>query len=96
MLTGCDPDAEEIDWVNIKLGHVLPEPQSKLMDVKTNADDELLVYVHKITENQYLEYQRWCENNWGYTIEKSFLGTNFDAYNSEGYYLSLSFTEVYL
>lgn len=93
MLTGCDPDAEEIDWINIKLGHVLPEPQSKLMDVKTNAEDELLVYVHKITENQYLEYQRWCENDWGYTIEKSFLGTNFDAYNSEGYYLSLSFTD---
>ena len=93
MLTACDPDAEEIDWVNIRLGHVLPEPQSKLMEVKTNSDDELLVYVHKISENQYLEYQRWCESEWGYTIEKSFLGTNFDAYNADGYFLSLSFTD---
>ena len=39
VLSACSPDAEEIDWVNIKLGHVLPEPQSNLMKILSNDDD---------------------------------------------------------
>lgn len=93
VLTACDPDAEEIDWANIKLGHVLPEPQSNLMKIVSNSEDNLLVYIHKMSENDYLEYQRWCENDKGFNIEIETVGTSFYAYNQEGYYLSLYFSE---
>lgn len=89
IFTACDPDAEEIDWENIKLGHILPEPQSNLMKIVSNDDDNLLVYVHKISENNYLEYQRWCEKDKGFNIEAELSGSLFNAYNQEGYYLSL-------
>ena len=92
-LTACDPDAEEIDWANIKLGHVLPEPQSSLMKIVSNSHDNLLVYIHKISENDYLEYQRWCENDKGFNIETETIGTSFYAYNQEGYYLSLYYSD---
>jgi len=93
MFTGCDPDAEEIDWINIKLGHVLPEPQSKLMKIVSNDEDDLLVYIHNISQNQYLEYQRWCEQDKGFNIDAESLGSSFYAYNQEGYYLSLFYSD---
>lgn len=89
IFTACNPDAEEIDWENIKLGHILPEPQSNLMEIVSNDDDNLLVYVHKISENDYLEYQRWCETDKGFSIEAELSGSLFSAYNQEGYCLSL-------
>ena len=63
LFTACDPDAEEIDWANIKLGHILPKPQSSLMKIVSNSEDNLLIYIHKMSENDYLEYHRWCEND---------------------------------
>lgn len=93
LLTACNPDAEEIDWVNIRLGYVLPEPQSNLMKIVSNDDEDLSVYVYKISQNQYLEYQRWCEQEKGFNIEIEVLGNSFDAYNEEGYYLSLYYND---
>lgn len=92
MFTGCDPDAEEIDWVNIKLGNILPEPQSKLMKIVSNDEDDLLVYIHNISQNQYLEYQRWCEQDKGFCIDTESLDSSFYGYNQEGYYLSLFYS----
>ncbi len=93
LLTACNPDAEEIDWINIRLGYVLPEPQSNLMKIVSNDDDDLLVYVYKISQNQYLEYQRWCEQEKGFDIEVEALSNSFYAYNGEGYYLSLYYND---
>ncbi|MBP3936204.1 MAG: hypothetical protein IK954_01305 [Clostridia bacterium] len=93
LFTACDPDAEEIDWANIKLGHVLPEPQSNLMKIVSNDDDNLLVYIHKVSENDYLEYQRWCEKDKGFNIETESIGSSFYAYNQDGYYLSLYYSD---
>lgn len=93
VLSACSPDAEEIDWVNIKLGHILPEPQSNLMKILSNDDETLSVYIHKISVNDYLEYQRWCEEDKGFNIETESIGTSFYAYNQDGYYLSLFYNE---
>lgn len=93
ILTACAPDAEEIDWANFKLGHVLPEPQSNLMKIVSNDDDNLLVYIHKVSENDYLEYQQWCEKDKGFNIETESIGTSFYAYNQDGYYLSLYYSD---
>ena len=93
MFASCALDAEVIDWVNIKIGHILPEPQSKLMKIVTNSDEDLLVYVHNISLNEYLEYQRWCEYDKGFSVEKETVGDSFYAYNEEGYYLTLYYVD---
>lgn len=93
LFTACSPDAEEIDWENIRLGQVLPEPKSNLMEIISNDDDSLVIYVHKTTENEYLEYQRWCENDKGFDVEREIIGTSFYAYNQEGYYLTLLYDD---
>ena len=93
LLTACNPNAEEIDWINIKLGYVLPEPQSNLMDIFSNDDEDLSVYVYKISKNQYLEYQRWCEKEKGFNIETETILDSFYAYNKDGYYLSLYYND---
>lgn len=94
VLAACNPNAEEVDWANIKLGHILPEPQSNLMNVISNGEDNLLVYIHKVSMNNYLEYQRWCENDKGFNVEAETIGTSFYAYNQEGYYLSLYYSDT--
>jgi hypothetical protein len=93
VLTACNPDAEEIDWINLRLGSALPEPQSNLMKIVSNDDNDLLVYIYKISQNQYLEYQRWCEQEKGFDIETETLSNSFYAYNGEGYYLSLYYND---
>ena len=93
-LTFCHPDAERIDWENIKLNKVIPEPQSKLMQIISNTENSLSIYVHKIKQNEYFEYQRWCENDKGFNIEPNNIGTNYEAFNQDGYHLSLSYDEL--
>ena len=93
VLSACTPDAEEIDWENIKLGHILPQPHSSLTKIISNDDDNLLVYIYKISENDYLEYQCWCEKEKGFNIESESIGTSFCAYNQDGYYLSLYYND---
>ena len=56
-LVACNPDAEEIDWENIELGEVLPEPQSNLMEILINDKERINVTICEITENDYLEYR---------------------------------------
>ena len=93
VFSACDHGAEEIDWVNIRLGYILPQPQSNLMEIISNDDNNLLVYVHNISQNDYLEYQRWCETDKGFNIDAEMTGNSFYGYNQDGYSLSLYYDE---
>ena len=93
-ITACgNPDAEEIDWINIRLGDVLPEPQSNLMEITSNDKDWLCVHIYDISENDYYEYVRLCEEEKGFTIEAKSIGDSFYAYNQQGYDLSLMYDD---
>lgn len=93
LLMFWDPDAEEIEWVNIRLGEIVPEPQSNMMKNLTNTEEELSVDVTKISQNQYLEYERWCEKDYGFNIEVENDSYSFRAYNSDGYHLELRYID---
>lgn len=90
----CDgPDVEEIDWINIRLGNVLPEPQSSMIEIFSNSDDYLSIYIHEMSENDYFEYVRWCEDDKGFSIDRENYSSSFSAYNSEGYFLDIYYNE---
>lgn len=89
-----EDNVEQIDGGNITLSKVLPEPQSNMMDLLHNGDDWLNVTVYDISENDYLEYVRWCKEDYGFTVDSDSFDDYFYAYNQEGYCLTLLYTET--
>ena len=89
-----DDNVEQIDWANITLSKVLPEPQSNKMDLLYNGDDWLSVTIHDISENDFLEYVRWCKEDYGFTVNCDSFEDYFYAYNQEGYCLTLCYTKA--
>lgn len=86
--------AEQIDWANITLSKVLPEPQSDMMELLYNGDDWLNVTIHDISENDFLEYIRWCKDDYGFTVDSDSFDGYFYAYNQDGYCVTLFYTET--
>lgn len=86
--------AEKIDWKNITLSKVLPEPQSNMMVLLYNGNDWLNVTVHDVSENDFLEYVRWCKDDYGFTVDSDSFDDYFYAYNKDGYCVTLFYTET--
>lgn len=64
------------------------------MDLLYNGDDWLSVTIHDISENDFLEYVRWCKEDYGFTVDCDSFEDYFYAYNQEGYCLTLLYTET--
>ena len=86
--------AEQINWKNITLSKILPEPQSDMMEILYNGEDWLSVTVHDISENDFLEYVRWCKENYGFAIDSDSFDDYFYAHNQDGYCLTLLYDET--
>ncbi len=86
--------AEQIDWANLTLSKLLPEPQSSMIVLLYNGDDWLNVTVHDISENDYLEYVRCCKEDYGFTLDSDSFDNYFYAYNKDGYCVTLFYTET--
>lgn len=83
------PEIKEVKWSVIFLGEVIPEPNSKKLDIHTNTSDELWMDVVDTSDEEYYEYITACKE-WGYTIDVEEDSKEYIAYNDEGYYLELS------
>lgn len=86
-LTACG--GETIVWENIALGYLLPEPPESKGDVHTNAADELWISINDLDSKQYNDYVEACKEM-GFTIDAESNSSSYQAYNAEGYELSLS------
>lgn len=91
--SGAD-QVEQTDWENLTLSKMLPEPQSDMMEILYNGQDWLSVTVHNISENDFLEYVRWCKEDYGFTVDCDSFEDYFYAYNQEEYCLTLLYTET--
>lgn len=80
-------------WNDIKLHEYLPEPKSKSADVILNSDELLSIDV-KASESDYNEYVKACIEM-GYTVDSSESDSIYSAFNSDGYDLSLYFSDDY-
>lgn len=86
--------AEQIDWENITLSNILPKPQSNIMEILYNGEDWLNVTIHNISENKYLEYVRWCKEDYGFTIDNDSFDSYFYAQNPAGYCVTLLYDKT--
>lgn len=82
---------ESINWTDIVLNEMLPKPKSNSAEIVTNDNDNLLIYIHKTSLEDYNEYVLSCEQM-GFTVEADKTSSTYEAYGSEGYRLELYFS----
>ncbi len=85
-------DTEKIVWDDIALGDIVPNPNGKKGKIYSNDDDYLSIYAHKISKSDYNAYVDVCVEA-GFTVEANKDEDSYNAYNQDGYELSLSYNE---
>lgn len=85
-------DADKLVWSDIVLADVVPEPKSHLGKVINNSAEHLSVYVYEIIISDYNEYIESCKSK-GFTVKAEESDHSYDAYNTDGYKLSLYYDE---
>lgn len=84
----CANDVETITWDDIVLGDMLPVPSSDKGEVHTNAADHLWMDIEGLSEKQFSDYIEECKVK-GFTVDAKYNSTSYEAYNGEGYKLTL-------
>lgn len=83
---------ETFDWPENGLSRIIPQPESDKGYIIVNYEDDFSLQVYDISQKDYEEYLEDCQNE-GFTID-SYNGTiNYNAYNEEGYYISLIYSD---
>ena len=83
---------EEFEWSEMKLSALLPTPESNIGQIYSNTKEQLNIHVHKTTEDDYEEYMAACQD-FGYNVECEEYNYSYDAFNTEGYCLRLSYDD---
>lgn len=83
---------DAIKWSIIFMGDMIPEPNSKTIEIHDNEEDDLWINVHNTSETEYYEYIVACKEL-GYTVGMDETPIGYSAYNEEGYHLDLSYNK---
>ena len=87
-----EKSGEKIDWSDLVLGDMLPEPKINNGKLTMDSEDSLYVSIYKMSKSNFKEYISDCKEL-GYTVESQKTGTSYSAYNEDGYLLSLLYLE---
>lgn len=79
---------EKIVWDDIILGDMLPEPPANKGEIHTNSADDLWVDINDLSDKQFNDYVDACKEK-GFTVDAESNSYSYNAYNAEGYKLSL-------
>ena len=85
---GCA--GEKIVWEEMILGEQLPKPPLDKGEIHFNNPDDLWVDIVGVSDKQYFDYTEACKEK-GFTIDYNANSISYEAYNAEGYKLSLSY-----
>lgn len=75
-------------WSDLLLGEYLPEAKKGVLDTGSNLDDYLSITIKKTNSRYYHNYKDECIKM-GYTIESKENGDRYEAFNEQGYELSI-------
>lgn len=89
---GNRSNVEKINWSNLILGEFIPVPASDVGEIITNTEDSLLVYISKISTEQFYDYIKSCKEK-EFTVDEEQLTSSYTAFNKSGYKLSLYYTK---
>ena len=79
---------EKIVWDDIILGDMLPEPPANKGEIHTNSANDLWIDINDLSDKQFNDYVDACKEK-GFTVDAESNSSSYDAYNAEGYKLSL-------
>lgn len=82
---------EKVKWSSLNLGNHLPEPTKGKVDVGSDLEDILMLSIDDVKKSYYEKYLEMCIEK-GYTIESKKSGTRYEAFNNEGYELSIYYS----
>lgn len=80
---------EKIVWSDMVMGEMLPEPPANRGDIYSNNIETLSVDINDVSEKEYAEYVEDCKEE-GFDIDLTSDGSSYEAYNKDGYRLSLN------
>lgn len=92
MLLSLVSCGSTFEWPDTDIAATLPIPPSNAGKIGSNSNDHLSVTVEDAVLTDYNTYLDSCKER-GYTIEPEVTGTQYDAYNKEGYALHLYYNE---
>lgn len=79
-------ETETVDWSDMILGDVIPEPPSLKGTVEENSDDRLSLTLCEISDSAYSDYVDACIEM-EFTVDAEKESDSYSAYNAEGYKL---------
>ena len=81
---------EKFDWNEVEFCERLPKPKSNVGTIYSNDNDTLSIQVAKTSKSDYKAYVEECKFM-GYTVESENDGECYDAFDVDGYALSLDY-----
>lgn len=82
--------SSKLEWPNEGMAALLPNPNSKYGEVSVDTGQTLMIDVDKYSTEDYNRYVSDCKDK-GFTIDSKSTTYSYEAYNSEGYELRLSY-----
>lgn len=79
----------KIEWSKMRLAYMLPKSESNKGEIYENTDEELWIQLYKTSEDQFNDYISLCKDK-GFTVDANTTSISYEAYNSDGYSLDLS------
>lgn len=93
-VTACG-NAEKADgkkggfnWKEGSIANVLPHPETDKLEITTDDEESFYATVEDYSEEEYKSYVEKCKQK-GFEVDSKSDDMSFDAYNDEGYKLSL-------
>jgi RNA polymerase subunit RPABC4/transcription elongation factor Spt4 len=77
------------DWNTLVLCDVVPAPESNKGEIHTNTETKARISVSDVSDEEYRTYLNQCKE-YGFTVEGESDSYGYDAYNADGYKLSLT------
>lgn len=87
-LTACKSQPK-LEWTGAGISSILPVPDSKNGEINSNSGNSFSADIYYDSQADYEEYKQLCIEN-GFTIDADNSTNGYEAYNSDGYKLSLS------
>lgn len=82
-----------IQWDQLYLGDRIPGVYEKRIEMISNSDEWLSVEIMKVSQSEYYEYVRACEEEYGFTIDVRKDESNFEGFTEDGYGLYIFYWE---
>lgn len=89
---GNKGNGKKYSWSDIVMGDVIPQLSSNVAEIYSNTDESLSMFVYGMKNSDYSDYVKKCEDM-GFSVDVDKDSTSFEAYNGEGYKLSLNFMD---